>query len=425
MPDDTATGPIAKIDEYRILESLGSGSFAETFRVAATDGTEYALKLLRSGADHDALLRFQNEVWALKSLEHRVIPKFITEGTYNGRPYLVESLALGKSLRKRLQEQREEGGASSQMRVLSIAVALLDALAHMHERGILHRDVKDDNIIATPSVSHVTLIDFGFCKGRGQPAEVPSVWNVGAARYCPPSKLEHPTNAHPTHDVFAVGVVGYLLLTNSYPWDISQSEDAGHLRERMLTRPPRPISDLNSLVSREVSDFFVRLLALDDDARPAASNAKQECDELREKVSAHSAAPVISRERAIIFPRVVRDPVHGDIRLTEFEWQVLRCREFQRLRWIRQLGFSNLVYPGAEHTRLNHSIGTMHISDRILRQIEDITGRPFDPEERLMARMYSLVHDVTHICYGHTLEDELGIYDRHDQNSRRRCPEFR
>jgi hypothetical protein len=420
MPDsDTGTTLMGPISEYGVLERLGSGSFGETFRVAGPDGTEYALKLLRPGADSDARLRFRNEIWALKALDHRVIPKFVDEGIYEGRPYLVESLARGKPLRKQLEEQRREYSASSQMRVLSITIAVLDALAHMHERGILHRDVKDDNIIATQSVSHVSLIDFGYCKGPGQPADVPSLWNVGAARYSPPDKLEHPTHAHATHDVFAVGVTGYLLLTNCYPWDISQSEDVGHLRQRMETEPLKPISDRNSLVSHEVSDFFATLLQLNDDARPTASAAKTLCEKLRGDLSARLAEPAISGGRQIIFPRVIRDPLHGDIRLTEFEWQVLNCREVQRLRWLRQLGFSNLVYPGAEHTRLHHSIGTMYVADKILRQIEDITGRPFDAEERLMARLYSLVHDVTHICYGHTLEDELGIFERHDRNHRR------
>lgn len=121
----------------------------------------------------------------------------------------------------------------------------------------------------------------------------------------------------------------------------------------------------------------------------------------------------------ITLPRVIRDPLHGDIRLTEFEWQLLNSKECQRLRWIKQLGFANLVYPGAEHSRLNHSIGTLFTADRILRSMEERTGKPFDAEERLMARCYALLHDLSHIPYGHTLEDELGLYSRHDGNSGR------
>jgi len=121
----------------------------------------------------------------------------------------------------------------------------------------------------------------------------------------------------------------------------------------------------------------------------------------------------------IALPRVIRAPLHGDIRLTEFEWRLLNTKECQRLRWIKQLGFANLVYPGAEHSRLSHSIGTLFTTDRILRSIEERTGTPFDIEERLMARCYALLHDISHIPYGHTLEDELGLYSRHDGNSGR------
>jgi len=127
--------------------------------------------------------------------------------------------------------------------------------------------------------------------------------------------------------------------------------------------------------------------------------------------------PVLST--TLTLPRVIRDPLHGDIRLTEFEWQLLNTKECQRLRWIKQLGFANLVYPGAEHSRLSHSIGTLFTANKILRSIEERTGTPFDTEERLMARCYALLHDISHIPYGHTLEDELGLYSRHDGNSDR------
>ncbi len=110
----------------------------------------------------------------------------------------------------------------------------------------------------------------------------------------------------------------------------------------------------------------------------------------------------------IALPRVIRNPLHGDIRLTEFEWQLLHTKECQRLRWIKQIGFANLVYPGAEHSRLSHFIGTLFTADRILRSIEERTGTPFNIEERLTARCYALLHDLSHAPYGHTLGGRVG-----------------
>ena len=152
---------IESIGGYKVLEHLGSGSFADTYRVKGSTEEQYALKLLRSTADDEGRRRFPNEIWALKALDHVAIPKFIAEGIHGDRPFLVQSLARGSSLRKLVEKQRTEGGPCALMRVLQIAGIVLDALAHMHERGVLHRDVKDDNIIATPSVSHVSLADSG------------------------------------------------------------------------------------------------------------------------------------------------------------------------------------------------------------------------------------------------------------------------
>ncbi|MAD34617.1 MAG: hypothetical protein CMJ88_12800, partial [Planctomycetes bacterium] len=63
---------------------------------------------------------------------------------------------------------------------------------------------------------------------------------------------------------------------------------------------------------------------------------------------------------------ILRDPVHGDIELTRDELRFVDTAEFQRLRGIKQLGSAAFVYPGAVHTRFEHSIGTMHVCDRLL-----------------------------------------------------------
>lgn len=77
--------------------------------------------------------------------------------------------------------------------------------------------------------------------------------------------------------------------------------------------------------------------------------------------------------KMLAHPEVVRDPLHGDIRLTKLEWDIVRTPEFQRLRWLRQLGTVHLVYPGAEHSRWNHSIGVMHVASEILRRLSERT----------------------------------------------------
>jgi len=116
--------------------------------------------------------------------------------------------------------------------------------------------------------------------------------------------------------------------------------------------------------------------------------------------------------------RKLRDAVHRDIRLTDAEVAVLDTPQMQRLRGIRQLGAAYLVYPGAQHTRFEHCVGTCWMAARILGSIEAGGGR-LDETQKAAVRLASLVHDVTHIPFGHTFEDERRLLERHDRSARR------
>ncbi|MBX3462031.1 MAG: HD domain-containing protein [Planctomycetes bacterium] len=121
---------------------------------------------------------------------------------------------------------------------------------------------------------------------------------------------------------------------------------------------------------------------------------------------------------------ILRDPVHGDIELSRDELRLVDTLEFQRLRGIQQLGSASLVYPGATHTRFEHSIGTLHVCDQLLDACNRNAAR--DPAvchrvtdaERRVLRAAALLHDVTHIPYGHNIEDQTGLLPRHDEPAR-------
>ena len=117
---------------------------------------------------------------------------------------------------------------------------------------------------------------------------------------------------------------------------------------------------------------------------------------------------------------VLRDPVHGDVYLTHEEMRILDTPEMQRLRGVRQLGTAYLAYPGAMHTRFDHSIGVLHLTGRLIEAIG--RNHELDPRQCLavgerearIIRLAALVHDVTHIPYGHNIEDQTGLFHRHD-----------
>lgn len=140
--------------------------------------------------------------------------------------------------------------------------------------------------------------------------------------------------------------------------------------------------------------------------------------------------------------KIITDPVHGDIRLTKLECLLIDSPSFQRLRRVKQLGATHLVYPGATHSRFSHSLGTVvaaqMLLDIVLEQRDEPNATPdlFGQWEReadaggpdyqmrvaeaiVLTRLGALLHDLCHVPFGHSVEDELHLLEPHDRNLRR------
>ncbi len=118
-------------------------------------------------------------------------------------------------------------------------------------------------------------------------------------------------------------------------------------------------------------------------------------------------------------PYEVRDPIHGFIRLNQIEWDVINQPVFQRLRRIRQLAWTDMVYPGAMHTRFEHSLGVMHVAsqlfDALKRRSREILRSDYDytdeglARQRLIIRLAALLHDLGHGPFSHAAEEVFPI----------------
>lgn len=114
---------------------------------------------------------------------------------------------------------------------------------------------------------------------------------------------------------------------------------------------------------------------------------------------------------------LIRDTVHGDIELSRVETAVLDSPVVQRLRGIKQLGTAHLVYPGAVHSRFEHSLGTCATAHRLIGGLRR-NGVDVSVEADAAVGVAALLHDVTHVPFGHTLEDERRLFPRHDKGDR-------
>ena len=126
-----------------------------------------------------------------------------------------------------------------------------------------------------------------------------------------------------------------------------------------------------------------------------------------------SATPAIS----------IRDPIHGFIRADGLEKALIDSRPLQRLRSIRQLGFANLVFPGAEHSRFSHVLGAMHLAGRVYDALamrsDGLLDADWRSRERRLVRVAALVHDLGHAPFSHSAEGLFADGIDHEEMTRR------
>ncbi len=119
----------------------------------------------------------------------------------------------------------------------------------------------------------------------------------------------------------------------------------------------------------------------------------------------------------------IRDPVHGFIRADPFETALVNSRPVQRLRFIRQLGLTNMVYPGAEHSRFSHALGAMELAGRVYDALAAKSDGhlPAAPDclERRLVRAAALLHDIGHAPFSHSAEELFDQGIDHEEMSRR------
>src|SRR2546430_12829462 len=106
--------------------------------------------------------------------------------------------------------------------------------------------------------------------------------------------------------------------------------------------------------------------------------------------------------------RRVRDPIHGFVSLDEKEVDIVGTTIFQRLRGIRQLALANLVYPGALHTRFDHSLGVCHVSGLLADSLK------FSNSDKDLVRLAALMHDIGHGPFSHVSEVPLELYSNRE-----------
>jgi serine/threonine protein kinase len=217
-------------NRYRLVKILGQGGFGRTY--LAEDQGRFnepcALKEFipnQSGAyalDKSKEL-FQREAAILYQIQHPQIPQFRATFEENQRLFLVQDYVEGKTYRELLNDRKATRSTFSEAEVLRLMQQLLPVLAHIHSKGIIHRDIAPDNIILRQRDQLPVLIDFGVVKEIATkvqaPETVPQQTTVGKLGYAPTEQMQT-GRAYPSSDLYALAVTCLVLLTGREPQDL-------------------------------------------------------------------------------------------------------------------------------------------------------------------------------------------------------------
>ena len=252
---------------YEILGLVGSGGMGTVYRARDRELDEIvALKILRGELSYDpqAVARFRREVKLARRVTHKNVARTFDIGAHAGTAFLTMELVQGESLAQRLAHDRR----LPLERAVEIALEIARGLGAAHQAGVVHRDLKPDNVLLSRD-GRVVVTDFGIAfaeealGGEGGARRI-----VGTPAYMAPEQLETPEKIDARVDVYALGLVLYEMLTGELPW-VAQTELA--LATARIVKPPRDPRELvPELPPSVVAILFAALAKNADDRLPSA-----------------------------------------------------------------------------------------------------------------------------------------------------------
>lgn len=246
---------------YEVVSHIGQGGMADVFLAVDTIlNRQVAIKILRADLSSDtvSILRFEREAQAAASLAHPNIVEIYDVGEYKDHHYIVMEYIAGKTLKQVIRSR----GPLVNEEAVDIMKQLCSAVAEAHSRGIIHRDIKPQNVIVKADGS-LKILDFGIATALGS-VQLTQANNVmGSVHYLAP-ELAKGEPASFQSDIYALGIVLYEMLSGDVPYKADQAVQVAlkHMREPMPS-----VRAINSTVPQSLENIITRCTAKDPSLR--------------------------------------------------------------------------------------------------------------------------------------------------------------
>lgn len=273
-PDSTTPQPQSdlpsEIGGFRVLGLLGAGGMGQVYEAVGPDGRSIAIKVLPSyvAQDRRALQLFRSECENLRQVNSDRVAKFIASGQEEKSPWLATELVEGESLKSRVESK----GPLDSKELVWFASELLHAVADLHDVGIIHGDIKPENILLTKR-GQLKLIDFGISQAFGQTIVDKTGTFAGSPEWMSPEAFES-LNLDSATDIFSAGSVITYAARGYSPWT---QKGKGLNLAVALGKITSQEPDLAG-ISEQLRQKLVLLLKKDPGSRPSARAAADMLD---------------------------------------------------------------------------------------------------------------------------------------------------
>jgi len=302
-PTEELTRGTTFAGRYEIIEELGKGGMGKVYRVEDKKiKQEIALKLIKPeiASDKKTIERFSNELKTARMISHRNICRMFDLGEEKGIHYITMEYVSGEDLKSFIRRARQLTTGTA----INIAKQVCEGLAEAHRLGVVHRDLKPQNVMVDKE-GNARIMDFGIARSLKAKGITGAGVMIGTPEYMSPEQVDG-KDPNQRSDIYSLGVILYEMVTGRVPFEGDTAFTVGVKQKSEIPRNPQ---ELNSQIPDDLSWLILRCLEKEKDKRPqSAGELRSELESIEKgipttEIEAPRRKPTTSKEITVTVQR--------------------------------------------------------------------------------------------------------------------------